>query len=160
MPVRRNRPTCADEEGQKGNDMYSTLKEAATAAFDRLHPDQRLFDGIDYWMREDLLIEANSREVSDSYEVDAAGNISIPGITDPIYCVSEAQDAERTGTQLSYYRHLHGMTQLQLAEASGVCVSTIRKIEGGTADIDNLTVRNAIGLAAALNTTVEELAMD
>lgn len=22
MPVRRNRPTCADEEGQKGNDMF------------------------------------------------------------------------------------------------------------------------------------------
>ena len=144
-------------KGRKETEMYNTLKEAASAAFARMKPGQRLFDGIDYWMEPDLLIEANAREVSDDYDVDAAGNITAPGVDEPIYRVTEAQDAERTETQLSYYRHLQGLTQLQLADASGVCVSTIRKVEGGTTPFENLTVRNALGLAAALGTTVEEL---
>jgi len=140
--------------------MYSTLKEAAAVAFDHLRPGQRLFDGIDYWRRSDLLVEASSREVANSYDVDAQGNIMITGNTQPLYRVASAEDAAHRENQLSYYRHLQGMTQLQLAEASGVCISTIRKIEGGTADIGNITVHNALDLAAALETTVEELARD
>ena len=48
-------------------------------------------------------------------------------------------------------RQFRGLTQQQLADAAGVNVSLIRKIEGGTASINNITAKNLIALADVLN---------
>lgn len=50
-----------------------------------------------------------------------------------------------------------GLTQLQLAEKSGVNARQIRRVELGTSQIENVTLINAKRLADALGVGIEEL---
>lgn len=54
-------------------------------------------------------------------------------------------------------RTAKGLTQAKLAELSGVNVRQIRRIEIGEAKIGNITLDNALALAAALDVDVSEL---
>lgn len=68
-----------------------------------------------------------------------------------------------SATHVSKFRRLRkaaGLTQIKLAEASGVHVQKIRRIEGGEIDPANLTLKNALALAAALGVRPEELIGD
>lgn len=49
------------------------------------------------------------------------------------------------------------LTQSQLAEASGVNARQIQRVESGDSYAGNLTLRNALALAAALGVKPEEL---
>lgn len=62
--------------------------------------------------------------------------------------------------KISQFRRLRkaaGLTQIQLAEASGVHVQQIRRIETGEIAVGNITLKNALALAAALGVRAEEL---
>lgn len=50
-----------------------------------------------------------------------------------------------------------GLTQLQLAAASGVNPRQIRRVESGASKAENLTLKNAVALAAALGCKPEDL---
>lgn len=50
-----------------------------------------------------------------------------------------------------------GLTQLQLAAASGVNPRQIRRVESGSSKAENLTLKNAVALAAALGCKPEDL---
>jgi len=50
-----------------------------------------------------------------------------------------------------------GLTQRQLAEAAGVNIRQIQKIEAGEIQIGNVTLQNAARLAEALGVTIESL---
>lgn len=54
-------------------------------------------------------------------------------------------------------RNAAGLTQNQLAQASGVNARQIRRVESGDSDAANLTLQNALALAAALGVRPEEL---
>lgn len=54
-------------------------------------------------------------------------------------------------------RQKAGLTQLQLAEKSGVNARQIRRVELGTSQIENVTLINAKRLADALGVGIEEL---
>ena len=54
-------------------------------------------------------------------------------------------------------RQFRGLTQQQLADAAGVNVSLVRKIEGGTVSIGNITAKNLLALADALNVAPRRL---
>ena len=58
---------------------------------------------------------------------------------------------------LKELRQKAGLTQIQLAEKSGVNVRQIRRVESGTSRMENVTLINAIRLADALNVPVEAL---
>lgn len=58
---------------------------------------------------------------------------------------------------LKELRKKAGLTQLQLAEKSGVNVRQIRRIELETSKIENVTLINAKRLADALGVKPEEL---
>lgn len=49
------------------------------------------------------------------------------------------------------------MTQKQLADASGVNIRQIQRIETGEGDMSNVTLGNAVKLADALGVDVKEL---
>lgn len=51
---------------------------------------------------------------------------------------------------LLYRRSLMGYTQRELSERSGVNIRQIQKYESGEYDIGNITLKNAIALANAL----------
>lgn len=63
----------------------------------------------------------------------------------------------RTITQLEWYRRMAGMTQAQLAEVSGVNIRQIQRVELGEADVGNLTARNLVALADALDMDAKHL---
>lgn len=50
-----------------------------------------------------------------------------------------------------------GLTQAQLAEAAGINVRQVQKIECGEIRTENLTLGNAVKLAAALGISAEQL---
>lgn len=50
-----------------------------------------------------------------------------------------------------------GMTQAELAEASGVNIRQIQRVELGEAETGNLTARNLIAIADALGVDVRSL---
>lgn len=50
-----------------------------------------------------------------------------------------------------------GLTQAQLATASGVNPRQIQRVENGESKAENLTLKNAVALAAALGVGAEEL---
>lgn len=54
-------------------------------------------------------------------------------------------------------RKERGMTQAQLAAASGVNSRQIQRVELGTSKAENLTLKNALALADALEVDVREL---
>ena len=50
-----------------------------------------------------------------------------------------------------------GMTQAELAEASGVNIRQIQRVELGEAETGNLTARNLIAIADALGVDIRSL---
>lgn len=50
-----------------------------------------------------------------------------------------------------------GLTQKQLADAAGVNIRLVQKVEGGEAEAGNLTARNLLSLADALGVDPREL---
>lgn len=54
-------------------------------------------------------------------------------------------------TSLEWYRYWADMTQQKLADASGINIRTIQKIESGEIDINNMSAKNFMALAEALN---------
>lgn len=50
-----------------------------------------------------------------------------------------------------------GFTQKQLAEAAGVNIRLVQKVEGGEAEPGNLTARNLLALADALGVDPHDL---
>ena len=62
-----------------------------------------------------------------------------------------------TDIPLKEARKNAGMTQQQLADASGVYVRQIQRIESGEGDVSNITLSNAIKLADALNIDPRDL---
>lgn len=60
-------------------------------------------------------------------------------------------------SNLVYLRSAAGLTQEELAKKAGMHKNQVYKIEAGKIDIDNITAKNALGLAKALGITVEEL---
>lgn len=60
-------------------------------------------------------------------------------------------------TPLRCLRIAAGLTQAQLAAASGVNPRQIQRIELGTSKAENLTLKNAVALASALGVKPEDL---
>nr|DAH42107.1 MAG TPA: hypothetical protein [Bacteriophage sp.] len=60
-------------------------------------------------------------------------------------------------TKLEWSRRMAGMTQAELAEASGVNIRQIQRVELGEAEAGNLTAKNLISIADALGVDVRDL---
>lgn len=60
-------------------------------------------------------------------------------------------------SKLEWARQGAGVTQKQLAEAAGVNIRLVQKVEGGEAEAGNLTARNLLALAEALGVEPREL---
>lgn len=58
---------------------------------------------------------------------------------------------------LLYQRTASEMSQKELAEKSGVNIRQIQRYESDTSDIGNMTLRNALSLASALECDVKDL---
>ena len=58
---------------------------------------------------------------------------------------------------LKEMRKLCGMTQMELAEKSGVNIRQIQKYESGEYSIENMTSKTASAIAESLGITIEEL---
>lgn len=58
---------------------------------------------------------------------------------------------------LLYQRSSMGMTQKDLAEKSGVNIRQIQRYEAGTSGCENMTLKNAIAIADALECDVRDL---
>ena len=56
-----------------------------------------------------------------------------------------------------YNRSVMGMTQRELSEKSGVGIRQIQKYESGEYDTGNMTLKNAVSLAKALECSAEDL---
>lgn len=56
-----------------------------------------------------------------------------------------------------YNRSLAGLTQKELAEKSGINIRQIQKYESGEYDVGNMTLKNALALAEALECEVNDL---
>lgn len=56
-----------------------------------------------------------------------------------------------------YSRSLAGLTQKELAEKSGINIRQIQKYESGEYDVGNMTLKNALALAEALECEVNDL---
>lgn len=65
--------------------------------------------------------------------------------------------AKTTDNRLRQIRVDTGMTQTALAEAAGINIRQIQKIEAGEIQIENITLKNAKALAVALNTSIDSL---
>lgn len=76
----------------------------------------------------------------------------IPDYTLKLYRLARADEPK-----LKRLRIDAGLTQAQLAEAAGVNIRQIQKIEAGEIQIGNVTLQNAARLAAALGVTIESL---
>ena len=63
----------------------------------------------------------------------------------------------RTITKLEWSRRMAGLTQTELAEKSGVNSRQIQRVEIGEAEAGNLTAKNIIALADALEVDVRRL---
>ena len=60
-------------------------------------------------------------------------------------------------TKMEWSRRMAGMTQAQLAEASGVNIRQIQRVELGEAEAGNLTAKNLISVADALHVDIRRL---
>ena len=60
-------------------------------------------------------------------------------------------------TKLEWSRRVEGITQAQLAEASSVNIRQIQRVELGEAEAGNLTAKNLIAIADALNVDIHRL---
>ena len=60
-------------------------------------------------------------------------------------------------TKLEWSRRMAELTQAQLAEASGVNIRQIQRVELGEAEAGNLTAKNLISIADALHVDIRRL---
>ena len=60
-------------------------------------------------------------------------------------------------TKMEWSRRVAGMTQADLAEASGVNIRQIQRVELGEAEAGNLTAKNLIAIADALHVDIRRL---
>ena len=60
-------------------------------------------------------------------------------------------------TKLEWARRMAGMTQAELAEASGVNIRQIQRVELGEAEAGNLTAKNLISIADARHVDIRRL---
>lgn len=60
-------------------------------------------------------------------------------------------------TKLEWARQGAGLTQKQLADAAGVNIRLVQKVEGGEAAPGNLTAKNLLALADALGVDPHDL---
>ena len=60
-------------------------------------------------------------------------------------------------TKLEWSRRVEGMTQAELAEASGVNIRQIQRVELGEAEAGNLTAKNLIAIADAPHVDIRRL---
>lgn len=60
-------------------------------------------------------------------------------------------------TKLEWSRRVEGMTQAELAEAAGVNIRQIQRVELGEAEAGNLTAKNLISIADALHVDIRRL---
>lgn len=60
-------------------------------------------------------------------------------------------------SSILYNRSVMGMTQKELAEKSGVNIRQIQKYESGEYDVGNMTLKNALAIAGALECEVKDL---
>ena len=60
-------------------------------------------------------------------------------------------------TKLEWARRMAELTQAQLAEASGVNIRQIQRVELGEAEAGNLTAKNLISIADALDVDIRRL---
>ena len=60
-------------------------------------------------------------------------------------------------TKLEWSRRMADMTQAKLAEASGVNIRQIQRVELGEAEAGNLTAKNLIAIADALDVDIRRL---
>lgn len=60
-------------------------------------------------------------------------------------------------TKLEWSRRVASLTQAQLAEASGVNIRQIQRVELGEAEAGNLTAKNLISIADALHVDIRRL---
>lgn len=66
--------------------------------------------------------------------------------------VSQGRDChDRPITKLEWARQGAGITQQQLASAAGINIRLVQKVEGGEAEAVNLTAKNLLSIAKALN---------
>lgn len=66
--------------------------------------------------------------------------------------VSRGRDCHNNKiNSLLYQRSLAEMTQKELAEKSGVNIRQIQRFESGSSDTGNITLKNAVAIAEALN---------
>lgn len=63
----------------------------------------------------------------------------------------------RSITKLEWSRRAEGLTQAELAEASGVNIRQIQRVELGEAEAGNLTAKNLIAIADALDVDIRRL---
>lgn len=63
----------------------------------------------------------------------------------------------RAITKLEWSRRAEGLTQAELAEASGVNIRQIQRVELGEAEAGNLTAKNLIAIADALDVDIRRL---
>ena len=72
--------------------------------------------------------------------------------------VSYGRDCHnRPITKLEWARQGIGLTQQQLADAAGVNIRLVQKVEGGEAKAENLTAKNLLALADALDVDPNDL---
>lgn len=64
---------------------------------------------------------------------------------------------KRNITKLEAFRRSIGMTQQKLSDISGVNVRQIRRVEIGEAEAGNLTAKNLIAIADALDVDARDL---
>ena len=85
--------------------------------------------------------------------------IWIPDMGDeiPDYTLRLYHIARATAPRMKQLRIAAGLTQSQLAQAAGVNIRQIQKIESGEIQIGNITLRNAKALADAMGTTTDSL---
>ena len=60
-------------------------------------------------------------------------------------------------TKLEWSRRMAGMTQAELAEASGVYIRQIQRVELGEAEAGNLTAKNLLSIADALGVDARDM---
>ncbi len=60
-------------------------------------------------------------------------------------------------SKLEWSRRMAGMTQVELAEKSGVNIWQIQRVELGEAEVGNLTAKNLLAIADALGVDMKGL---
>ena len=79
-----------------------------------------------------------------------------PGKTDIVSAFENAADMDGAEKIVSI-RKAAGYSQQALADAAGINISQVQKLEAGTARISNITLGTAAKLAAALNIDIKSL---